>query len=84
MDALTKFETETYPRLWRLAYDAGEVARKIGLPRKCNLATSEHCHYGNVLKVYQSAWHQGYDGWQIPAIFAKMEATLDQLPRHNL
>jgi hypothetical protein len=82
MDEIERFMTETYPRLWHLAYDAGVEARKNGLPRNCNLKGNDHCHNDSVLKVYKSAWEQGWDGYTIPAIFAQIEAKLNQMPLH--
>lgn len=80
MDALRHFETVEYPRIWHLANDAGKEARKQGLPRVCNLKDSPFCHNGNILKVYKSAWEQGYDDWEIPAVFKQMEAAVNQMP----
>jgi hypothetical protein len=84
MDGFEKWEREVYPRLWHLAYDVGVKARADGLPRVCNLEGSPHCHNGNVLKVYKSAWEQGWDGYKIPAEFAQMEATLNQMPLRKM
>jgi len=84
MNSLEYFETVTYPRLWHLAYEAGEQARKNGLLRICNLEGQMHCHDGNILKVYKSAWEQGWDGYKIPAEFAKAEAFINQMPLRSL
>lgn len=77
-----EFETEVYPRIWREAHAAGVVAREQGLPRVCNLQGSPFCTpSGKVLKVYLSAWEQGWDNYDpIPAVFKKMEAVLDNMP----
>lgn len=81
MGEITKFETETYPRIWHAAYDAGVEARKQGLPRTCNLQESPFClPSGNVLKVYRSAWEQGWDGYSIPNEFKHVEAVLNNMP----
>jgi hypothetical protein len=52
-----------YPIIWHEAYNIGFNAKKLGLSRVCNL--SEHdekfCHNGIPMKVWQSAWEQGYD-----------------------
>lgn len=62
-ESLEKFETETYPRIWHLAYDAGVEAKNEGLPRICNLKESPFVTpSGNILIVYKSAWEQGWDG----------------------
>jgi len=84
MDSLLKFETETYPRLWQLAYDAGTKARDEGLPRECNLKNHPHVHKGKALKVYKSAWEQGWDKYTIPEEFRQMEALLNQMPLRPL
>ena len=82
MDDVTKFFEEEYPRIWKIAYEAGKEARKNGLPRICNLTGSIHCHNGNVLKPYKSAWEQGWDLYKIPLIFKKIEDSLKELPLH--
>jgi hypothetical protein len=62
MDALTKFETETYPRIMQSAYAFGVEAKRQRLPRICNLQGSPFCSQsGHILKVYLSAWEQGWD-----------------------
>ena len=67
MDSLTKFETETYPHIWHIVYDIGVDARKRGLPRTCTLRGLPFCTpSGNILKVYLSAWEQGWDSYRIP------------------
>mgnify|MGYP003404934491 CR=1 FL=1 len=52
-----------YPIIWHEAYDIGVNAKKSGLSRMCNLSEydKKFCHNGNALKVWQSAWEQGYD-----------------------
>jgi hypothetical protein len=76
-----KFETETYPRIWHSAYDAGVEARKQGLPRTCTLQGSLFCTpSGDILKVYLSAWNQGWDGYKIPEEFGHVEAALKNMP----
>ncbi len=77
---IEKFESEVYPKLWHLAYDAGIEARTAGLPRQCVLNSEQHCHNGKVLKVYKSAWEQGWDGYKIPDEFKKVEKYLNELP----
>jgi hypothetical protein len=62
MDSWTKFETETYPRIWHLAYNLGAKAKKQALPRICNLKEEPFITpSGDILKVYRSAWEQGWD-----------------------
>lgn len=81
MDGFTKFMTETYPRVWRLAYDAGASARKQGLPNACDLRDPLFLTpSGAVLKVYKSAWEQGWAGHKTPAVFEQMEAALATMP----
>jgi hypothetical protein len=64
MDGYIKFETEIYPRIWNLAYNAGFEARDKGLPRICNLNSSPFVTpSGNILRVYKSAWEGGWDSW---------------------
>jgi hypothetical protein len=77
---------ESISPTWNKAYALGEAAQKEGKPRVCDLG--ERCFVtpsGTILKVYKSAWEQGYDGWKIPAIFTEMEKALDKLPlrRYN-
>lgn len=74
-----EWETEVYPKMWHLAYDAGEKARKEGKPRVCDLG-EEFRHNGVVLKLWRCVWEQGWDGWKIPVEFKQVEAVLDQLP----
>lgn len=83
-EAYEKWERETYPRLWRSAYQLGEEARKNNLPRTCNLDGAEHCHNGVPLKPYRSAWEQGWDAYQMPAEFTQVEAALKQMPLRPL
>jgi len=59
---MNHFETEVYPRIWRSAWYAGQAAKLIGMSRECNLQGSLFCTAtGTILKVYKSAWEQGYD-----------------------
>lgn len=83
MDSWVQFETEIYPRLWVLAYNKGMNARDSGYPRICNL-DGEHCHNGNPLKVYKSAWEQGWDRYSIAEEFRLVEALLAQMPLRPL
>jgi len=80
MNEVDTFFTETYPYIWHLAYDAGENARNKGLPRVCNLKCWPYCYNENILKVYKSAWEQGWDGYKIPEIFGRMEAMAREMP----
>lgn len=84
MDSENEFFTVTYPRIWHLANDAGKKARQDGLSRICNLKDELFCHGETVLKVYKSAWEQGWDGYEIPAIFKQMEVVLDNMPLHQM
>jgi hypothetical protein len=79
MDSFHKWETETYPRIWREAYALGSAAQEQGLPRVCNL-TDRKFGPGYALKPYKSAWEQGWDHYSIPAVFGQMEAVLNSLP----
>lgn len=76
-----EFERDIYPRIWHLAYDAGVEAREQGLPRICNLNDK---HFitpgGNILKVYRSAWEQGWDNYKIPDEFRQVESVLNNMP----
>jgi hypothetical protein len=83
-DAFYKWETEIYPKIWREAYDLGVAAFKAGLPRVCNLGESFRTPSGSILKVYKSAWEQGWDGYSIPGIFGQMEAVLKDMPLRPL
>ena len=75
------FERETYPRLWKKAYELGELAQTQGLERKCNLTDKEFITpNGHILKVYKSAWEQGWNHYKIPEIFSQMEEKLNSLP----
>lgn len=84
MDSLEHFLSEVYPKIWHKAYDAGEKARKEGLPRVCNLGEGFVTPGDNILKVYKSAWEQGWDGYKIPEIFGRMEKILDELPTEKI
>lgn len=45
------------------AYEIGKDAKNRGLPRECNLFTSDYySSSGTILKIYQLAWENGYDG----------------------
>lgn len=79
-DGFDKFINEIYPRIWHQAYDLGEEARKQGLPCVCNLQGSPFCHKDTVLKVYRSAWEQGWRADEIPEVFRQMEEVLKQMP----
>lgn len=69
MNSLIKFETEIYPKIWNLAYNAGVVAKHQGLPRICNLQGRLFITpSGNILKVYKSAWEKGWDKNQFLAL----------------
>lgn len=75
------FFTEVYPHNWKLAYDAGVEARKQGFSRICNLRESIfYTPSGKILKVYLSAWEQGWDGYKIPEIFKQMETVINSMP----
>ena len=56
-----RFMSETYPKLWHLAFNEGYKARDNGHPKICNLQDVQFGHFGQVLKPYVSAWHQGYE-----------------------
>lgn len=57
-----EFETEVYPKIWRRAFDKGVEAKKEGKDKICNLKDSEFLTpSGNFLKVYKSAWEQGWE-----------------------
>jgi hypothetical protein len=72
---------ELYRLNWQLAYDEGVRAYEAGLPRNCVLQNKPFVTpSGNVLKVYKSAWEQGWDGHKIPSIFGEMEAILIKMP----
>lgn len=82
MDEYLKWEQEVYPVLWHQAYDLGKKACLNGLPRECNLSTKDHC-YGEdkkILKVYKSAWEQGWDGYKVPEEFKLIEDALGKMP----
>ena len=94
-----QWEREIFPKMWRTAYDAGVEARKQGLPRtdveinlwSMPLATGilpqvncDFCTSGGVLKVYKSAWEQGWDGYKIPEIFKQVESVLNNMPLHKM
>jgi len=49
-----------YKENWNAAYKLGLEARQKGLPRECNLDQPPFVHT-TVLKVYKSAWEQGWD-----------------------
>lgn len=40
----------------------------------------EHAPSGKVLKVYQSAWEQGWDNYKIPEVFQHVENVLKAMP----
>lgn len=82
MDEFLKWEREIYPRNWKLAYDIGKQAKEYGLPRTCNLEGEPFCYGENkILKVYKSAWEQGYDGTSImSAEFKQAEQHLNKMP----
>lgn len=80
MEAFHKWETEIYPQIWWEAYAYGESAREEELPRECNLSDPQFISGKTILRVYKSAWEQGYDGYKIPAIFGQMEAVVNELP----
>ena len=46
---------------WREAFGLGILARLKGWPRECNLGEGFLTPGGVILKVYKSAWEQGYD-----------------------
>ncbi len=75
-----KWQTETYPEIWKEAFAYGESAKEEGLPRECNLSDSKFGSGKTILKVYKSAWEQGYDGYKVPAEFKQVEEALDKLP----
>jgi hypothetical protein len=77
MDEFEKWLATDYKENWHWAYDAGVKAREQGKPRICDLHTKLFITPGNeILKVYKSAWEQGWDGWTIPACFTEMEKLL--------
>ena len=48
--------------LWSEAWHLGNEAKKAGRPRECNLSEDKFITpRGSILKVYKSAWEQGYD-----------------------
>lgn len=56
------FFSRTYPSIWRKAYLLGNAAREAELPRECNLTDELFLTpSGAILKVYKSAWEQGWD-----------------------
>ena len=62
MEDFIKWETEEYPRIWNLAFEAGTIARKLGKSRVCDLSGSPFITpSGSILKPYRSAWEQGWD-----------------------
>ena len=62
MNSLEEFETKTYPQLWYIAFNLGIQAKKEGYPKVCNLQDSRFITpSGKILKVYESAWKQGWD-----------------------
>lgn len=63
--SLNYFETVTYPKIWRRAFDLGVEARAAGLPFDCNLQGKPFCHNNKCLKVYKSAWEQGWESESI-------------------
>lgn len=84
MDSFIKFETETYPQIWHSAYEMGVNARKQGMPRVCTLQGSPFCTpSGNVLKVYLSAWEQGWDEYEMPEEFVNVESVLKDMTLHQ-
>lgn len=82
--SIWEFENVTYPRLWHIAFDAGRKASEDGLPRECNMTRAIYLEHvlenGNILKVYKSAWEQGWDNDKIPSVFTQMENLLKQMP----
>lgn len=57
-DSWHKFETETYPRLWREAFQMGYDARSNNCVRLCTYPPLDS---GHILRVFKSAWFQGWD-----------------------
>ncbi len=78
--SFNKWESETYPKIWHEAYEYGEKAKAEGLPRECNLSDTKFVSGKTILKVWKSAWEQGYDGYKIPAEFRQVEEALNKLP----
>jgi len=49
-------------KLWQEAFKEGNIARNAGLLRICNLTDDRFLTPGReILKVYKSAWEQGWD-----------------------
>jgi hypothetical protein len=68
---------------WHQAYALGDAAQRAGKPKECDLGEGFQTPGGSILKVYKSAWEQGYDGWKVPEIFTQMEKVLDTMPTHR-
>jgi len=65
--SLEQFLDETYPQIWREAWQLGRTACEEGLSRECDLSDDQFITpSGAILKVYQSAWEQGWDGRNPP------------------
>jgi hypothetical protein len=81
-----QWESEVYPKNWHRAYDEGELARKSGLPKVCNLSEKcpDLCWEGDPIGPYLSAWNQGWDGYKIPAEFAQVEEHLSRMKLHRM
>jgi len=74
---VANFFHNDFPKLFNQAKLEGKKARLNGLLRTCNLPKESPWTYGKYLKVYLSAWEQGYDGFEIPEIFNLIERMLN-------
>jgi hypothetical protein len=77
-----KWESEVHPKICAECRRLGQIARKSGLPRVCNMEDHKTSS-GEYLKVYLQAWLQGYDGRdpnRQPEEFIKVENYLATLP----
>lgn len=60
---------EIYKQNWHLAYNLGIEARNKNLSNICNLTDKQFLTpSGIILKVYKSAWDQGYGNEKNPMI----------------
>lgn len=71
---------DTVGPVWRRANALGRQSREDGKPCVCDLGKGFLSPSGVVLKVYRSAWEQGWTGWEIPKVFGRMEAIVDCYP----
>ena len=80
-----EWELTVYPKLFNNAKQIGRKAKESGLPRICNLPNEFRTPNGDILRVWLSAWEQGYDNYNpIPECFKQVEAILNFVPTKEL